>query len=233
MTDKEKAEDFFKTYFRIDDDEYEFAKKDSETTISLMVGFAQKENKDLQHRLDVAQGFLDRDTEYQEMKNRNVELKGKYAYAARESATYKQFWEIQKDENKDLKCYYENQIVDLEKQIKVLTQNLEDTEICNKTLEKKVEELEKNNKVYCVGEGETLVVNTTFDSFTRIDANKKMYYPHDVEQVDQLEQAKVIIATLLKNQPPPENVYDIGKFDIDDYRDIIEQAKQFLKENKR
>ena len=64
MTDKEKAEDFFKTYFRIDDDEYEFAKKDSETTISLMVGFAQKENKDLQHRLDVAQGFLDRDMEY-------------------------------------------------------------------------------------------------------------------------------------------------------------------------
>lgn len=28
----------------------------------------QKENKDLQHRLDVAQGFLDRDKEYQEMK---------------------------------------------------------------------------------------------------------------------------------------------------------------------
>ena len=49
---------------------------------------------------------------------------------------------------------------------------------------------------------------------------------------EQLEQAKVIIATLLKNQPPPENVYDIGKFDIDDYRDIIEQAEQFIKENK-
>ena len=46
----------------------------------------------------------------------------------------------------------------------------------------------------------------------------------------QLEQAKVIIATLLKNQPPLENVYDIGKFDIDDYRDIIEQAEQFIKE---
>ena len=96
MTLEEKAEDFFKTYFRIDDDEYEFAKKDSETTISLMVGFAQKENADLQHRLDVAQGFLDRDKEYQELKNRNVELKGKYAHAAREAETYKQFWENQK-----------------------------------------------------------------------------------------------------------------------------------------
>ena len=107
MTDKEKAEDFFKTYFRIDDDEYEFAKKDSETTISLMVGFAQKENKDLQHRLDVAQGFLDRDTEYNKL--------------------------LEVINNQDVK------IADLEKQIKVLTQNLEDTEIYNKALEKKVE----------------------------------------------------------------------------------------------
>lgn len=35
----------------------------------------EKENKDLQHRLDVAQGFLDRDKEYQEMCNQIEELK--------------------------------------------------------------------------------------------------------------------------------------------------------------
>lgn len=175
-----------------------------------------EENKDLQHRLDIAQGFLDRDTEYQELKNRNAELKGKYAHATREAETYKQFWENQKEtiasyeadlnkvkeenynnkkqleevkadcdfalEGKDVeimelkkentelndklnnwvKCAelrlanwqkYETEnnklldvintqdvkIADLEKQIKVLTQNLEDTEICNKALEKKVE----------------------------------------------------------------------------------------------
>ena len=56
-----------------------------------------EENKDLQHRLDIAQGFLDRDTEYQELKNRNAELKGKYAHATREAETYKQFWENQKE----------------------------------------------------------------------------------------------------------------------------------------
>ena len=47
----------------------------------------------------------------------------------------------------------------------------------NYNLKKENAELKENNKVYCEGNGETLVVNVSFDSFTRIKANHKMYYP--------------------------------------------------------
>ena len=46
---------------------------------------------------------------------------------------------------------------------------------------RKITELKNNNKVYCEGNGETLVVNVSFDNFTRINANHKMYYPHNNE----------------------------------------------------
>ena len=48
--------------------------------------------------------------------------------------------------------------------------------------------------------------------------------------INELEQAKEIIGELLKTQPPIENVYDIGKFDIDDYKDAIAKAEAFLNE---
>ncbi|MBO6130947.1 MAG: hypothetical protein J6P28_03165 [Treponema sp.] len=43
-------------------------------------------------------------------------------------------------------------------------------------------------------------------------------------------EAKSIIRELMNTQPPLENVYDIGKFDIDDYGDAIAKAEAFLKE---
>lgn len=46
-------------------------------------------------------------------------------------------------------------------------------------LEKENAELKENNKVYTIGEGETLIVNVSFDKFTRINANHKMYYPRN------------------------------------------------------
>ena len=50
-----------------------------------------------------------------------------------------------------------------------------------KSMLEEITELKNNNKVYCEGNGETLVVNVSFDSFTRINANHKMYYPHNNE----------------------------------------------------
>lgn len=66
---------------------------------------------------------------------------------------------------------------------------------CSAEKDKQIEELKNNNKVYCIGEGETLVVNTTFDKFTRINANKKIYYPHDM-QLKELEEKDKQIAEL-------------------------------------
>ena len=45
---------------------------------------------------------------------------------------------------------------------------------------------------------------------------------------DENKQAKELIRELLKTQPLIENVYDIGKFDIDDYGDAIAKAEAFL-----
>lgn len=55
------------------------------------------------------------------------------------------------------------------------------------------------------------------------------YYKSHIEELEtENKLAKEIIRKLLKTQPPIENVYDIGKFDIDDYGDAIAMAKNFL-----
>ena len=57
------------------------------------------------------------------------------------------------------------------------------------------------------------------------------YYKSRIEELEtENKLAKEIIKELLKTQPPIENVYDIGKFDIDDYGDAIAKAEAFLKE---
>ena len=80
----------------------------------------QKENADLQHRLDIAQGFLDRDMEYnrlldvinnQDVKIADLEKKVKY-YEQQLSAMEKGVCDVCKVKDAD---YYEKQIADLEK----------------------------------------------------------------------------------------------------------------------
>ena len=67
-------------------------------------------------------------------------------------------------------------IADLEKQIKVLEQNLEDTEICNKALEIQREDLKKKNKWY----------------------SEQVCFKECAEVRGQLEQAKQIIKNIIR-----------------------------------
>ena len=78
-------------------------------------------------------------------------------------------------------------------------------------LEKENAEIKNNNKIYCEGNGETLVVNVSFDSFTRINANHKMYYPHNedlekenAELKDKLEITDLALDNCLKDSEVEE-----------------------------
>lgn len=90
--------------------------------------------------------------------------------------------------------------------------------------DKEIEELKANNKVYCIGEGETLVINTTFNEFTRINANKKMYYPHDT-QLKELEEKDKQIEELHKELAD----YQFNYPTIKELEAQIEQSKEMLK----
>ena len=102
-----------------------------EETLKLLEGFVSDENAVLQHRLDVAQGFLDRDMEYnrlldvinnQDVKIADLEKKVK-EYEQQLSAMEKGVCDVCKVKDAD---YYEKQISDLEKQLKQATQIIKD-----------------------------------------------------------------------------------------------------------
>lgn len=109
----------------------------------------------------------------------------------------------------------EKQIAELEKENKVLAQNLEDTEILNKTYEKRFSKLEKEN-AELKGEADSVL-----DNWCKGDDP----CPHLKKRDDQLTNAKEIIRKFMKYEI---NEYD-GSLEIH-FEELKKQAEQFLKD---
>ena len=109
-------------------------------------------------------------------------------------------------EEADMKQAYLQGRVELEKENKVLAQNLEDTEILNKTYEKRFSDLEKENA----------------ELKTQLEMSNKVYndnldYSHHIE--GQLTTAKEIISEYI----------NILKGDTKNWKKTQEKAELFLK----
>lgn len=100
-------------------------------------------------------------------------------------------------------------------------------------LEKENAELKNNNNVYCEGEGETLVVNVSFDKFTRINANHKMYYPYN-EYNEELEKENAELKdyrlTTLAKQQTENQKYTVNlEHKLSWYDDQLTKATEIIK----
>ena len=108
-------------------------------------------------------------------------------------------------------------VAKLEKENKVLAQNLEDTEILNKTYEKRFKDLEKENAEL---KGEAASV---LDNWCKGDDP----CPHLKKRDEQLTKAKEIIKGLL----PMASNFVFGTLPkLDEEVQLYKQAEQFLKE---
>ena len=91
------------------------------------------------------------------------------------------------------------------------------------------DEMKNNNNVYCEGEGETLVVNVSFDKFTRINANHKMYYPYNEELEKENAELKTKKITQLERRIA--SIRGSHRVDVKKLNARIEQVERLKKEN--
>jgi DNA repair exonuclease SbcCD ATPase subunit len=110
----------------------------------------------------------------------------------------------------------DQKIAELEKEIKILAQNLEDTEILNKTYEKRFSNLEKENaELKGIKDVATLIRANNDTVVTLMQLNNKL-----VSKNQQLTKAKEVISEYI----------NILKGDTKNWKKTQEKAEQFLKD---